>query len=157
LPQLQVGERKWKPPPKGSLKLNFDGALKGNPGRTGMGGVIGDDQGKIIRLYTGSLGNSTNNAVEFRSLEIGLEILRREGMTNIVVEGDSMLVINTARKLQNDTKVGKIQRHWHLVYSLQKIQEHLQMRITVELRWVRRSANGLAERIANKGVNKEGT
>jgi ribonuclease HI len=106
--QLQVGERKWKPPPKGSLKLNFDGALKGNPGQTGMGGVIGDDQGKIRRLYTGSLGNSTNNVVEFRSLEIGLEILRREGMTNIVVEGDSMLVINTARKLQNDTKVGKI-------------------------------------------------
>jgi ribonuclease HI len=86
-----------------------------------MGGVIRDDQGKIIRLYTGSLGNSTNNAVEFRSLEIGLKILHREGMTNIVVEGDSMLVINTARKLQNDTKVGKIQRHWRLVYSLQKI------------------------------------
>jgi hypothetical protein len=30
------------------------------------------------------------------------------------------------------------------------------MRITVELHWVRRSANGLAERIANKGVNKKG-
>jgi ribonuclease HI len=59
--------------------------------------------------------------VEFRSLKIGLEILRREGMTNIVVEGDSMLVINTARKLQNDTKVGKIQRHWRLVYSIKKI------------------------------------
>jgi hypothetical protein len=44
-----------------------------------------------------------------------------------------------------------------LAYSLQKIQEHLQMGITVELRWVRRSANGLADRIANKGVDKEGT
>jgi hypothetical protein len=62
LPQLQVGERNWKPPPEGSLKLNFDGASKGNPGRTGTGGVIRDSQGKIIRLYTGSLGNSTNNA-----------------------------------------------------------------------------------------------
>jgi ribonuclease HI len=78
-------------------------------------------------------------------------------MKNIIVEGDSMLVINTVRKLQNDTKVGKIQRHWRLAYYLQKIQEHLQTGITVELHWVRRSANGLADRIANEGVDKEGS
>jgi ribonuclease HI len=73
-----------------------------------MGQVIRDSQGKIIRLYTTSLGNSTNNAVEFGALEIGLEILHREGMTNAIEEGDSTLVINIVRKLQNDTRVGKI-------------------------------------------------
>jgi hypothetical protein len=67
-----------------------------------------------------------------------------------------MLVINTVRRLQNGTRVGKIQRHWRLAHSLQKIQEHLQTGITVELRWVRRSTNGLADRIANEGVDKEG-
>jgi hypothetical protein len=51
--QLQIGESNWKPPPKGSLKLNFDGASKGNPGWTSTGGVIKDNQGNIIRLYTG--------------------------------------------------------------------------------------------------------
>jgi ribonuclease HI len=157
LPQLPVGERNWKPPPAGSLKLNFDGASKGNPGMTGMGGVIRDSDGNIIWLYAGSLGNSTNNAAEFRALETGLEILSRERMTNTIVEGDSMLVINTVKRLQNGTRVGKIQRHWRLAHSLQKIQEHLQMGNTVELRWVRRSANGLADIIANEGVNKEGS
>jgi ribonuclease HI len=155
-PQLQVGERNWKPPPSGSLKLNFDGAAKGNPGRTGLGGVIRDSKGNIIRLYAGSLGNSTNNAAEFGALETGLEILSREGMTNAIVEGDSALVINTVRKLQNGTRMGKIQRHWRLAHLLQKIQEHLRTGITVELRWVRRSANGLADRIANEGVDNEG-
>jgi ribonuclease HI len=155
-PQLQVGERNWKPPPSGSLKLNFDGAAKGNPGRTGLGGVIRDSKGNIIRLYAGSLGNSTNNAAEFRALETGLEILNREGMTNAIVEGDSALVINTVRKLQNGARMGKIQRHWRLAHLLKKIQEHLQTGITVELRWVRRSANGLADRIENEGVDKEG-
>jgi hypothetical protein len=53
LPQLQVGERNWKPPPEGSLKLNFDGASKGNPGRTGMGGVIRDSKGNIIHCTLG--------------------------------------------------------------------------------------------------------
>jgi hypothetical protein len=64
-PQLQVGERNWKPPLVGSLKLNFDGTSKGNPGRIGMGGVIRDSKENIIQLYTGSLGNSTNNVMEF--------------------------------------------------------------------------------------------
>jgi ribonuclease HI len=59
--------------------MNFDGASKGNPGWTGMGGVIRDSQGKIIWLYTGSLGNSTNNAAEFGALETGLEILHGKG------------------------------------------------------------------------------
>jgi ribonuclease HI len=155
-PQLQVGERNWKLPPSGSLKLNFDGAVKGNPGRTGLGGVIRDSKGNIIRLYVGSLGNSTNNAAEFGALETGLEILSREGMTNAIVEGDSALVINTVRKLQNGTRIGKIQRHWRLAYLLKKIQEHLRTGITVELRWVRRSTNGLADRIENEGVENEG-
>jgi ribonuclease HI len=157
LSQLQVGERNWKLPPEGSLKLNFDEASKGNPGRTCIGGAIRDSQGKIIQLYTRSLGNSTNNTAEFGALETGLEILHREGMTNIVVEGYSILVINTVRKLQNDTKVGNIQQHWHLAYSPQKIQEHLQTGTIMELRWIRMSTNGLADRISNEGVDKEGS
>jgi len=30
---------KWEPPPQGTLKLNFDGEFKGNPGEAGFGGV----------------------------------------------------------------------------------------------------------------------
>jgi ribonuclease HI len=129
---------------------------KGNPGMIGMGGVIRDSSGNIIQLYDGSMGNSTNNAAEFGTLELGLEILSRKRMTNTIVEDDSTLVINTVKRLQNGTRVGKVQRHWHLAHSLQKIQEHLQTINTVELRWVHKSANGLANIIANEGVSKEG-
>jgi ribonuclease HI len=120
---------------------------------TRMGGVIRGSDGNIIRLYVGSMGNSTNNAAEFGALEIGLEILSRERMTNTIVEGDSTLVINTVKRLQNGTRVGKVQRHWHLAHSIRKIQDHLQTINTVELCWVRRSTNGLADRIANEGVS----
>jgi hypothetical protein len=124
-PQLQLEEHNWTPTPTGFLKLNFDGAAKGNPGMTGMGGVIRDSGGNIIRLYAGSMGNSTNNAAEFGALEFDLEILSRERMTNTIVEGDTTLVINTVKGLQNGTKVGKVQRHWRLAHFLQKIQDHL--------------------------------
>jgi ribonuclease HI len=73
-----------------------------------LGGVIRDSKGNIIWLYAGSLGNSTNNAHEFGALETGLEILSQEGMTNAIVEGDSALVINIVRKIQNGTRMGKI-------------------------------------------------
>ena len=72
------------------------------------------------------------------------------------MEGDSTLVINMTKRLQNDTRVGKVQRHWPLTHSLHKIQEHLKTLNTVELRWVRRSTNVLVDRLANEGVCKEG-
>jgi len=77
-----------------------------------LGGVIRDNKGNIIRLYARSLGNSTNNAMKFKALETGMEILSWEGMIDAIVEGDFALVINTVRKLQNGTRMGKIQRHW---------------------------------------------
>jgi ribonuclease HI len=86
-----------------------------------MGGVIKDSGGNIIWLYPGSMGNSTNNAMEFGALKLGLKILRRERMINTIVEGESTLVINMVKKLQNGTRVGKVQRHWCLAHSLQKI------------------------------------
>jgi ribonuclease HI len=54
------------------------------------------------------MGNSTNNVVEFGALELGLEILSCKRMTNIIVEGDSTLVINTAKIIQNGTSVSKV-------------------------------------------------
>jgi ribonuclease HI len=54
------------------------------------------------------MGNSTNNALEFRALEISLEILSHERMKNAIVEGDSTLVINMVKRLQNGTRVGNV-------------------------------------------------
>jgi ribonuclease HI len=76
-----------------------------------MGGVIRDSGDNIIRLYTGSMGKSTNNVGKFSVLEIGLEILSCERMKNTIVEGDSTMVINMVKRLQIGTRVGKVQRH----------------------------------------------
>jgi ribonuclease HI len=121
-PHIQVGVNTWVPPPIGFIKMNFNGASKGNPELVGASRVIRDSGGIIIRVYVGSIGNSTNNAAKFGALELGLEILRREGLANVIVERDSTLVINTAKKLHCGTKVEKVLRHWHLAHSLQRIR-----------------------------------
>lgn len=51
----------WKPPPVDTLKLNFDGASKGNPAPTGFRCVLRDHNGCIARVLCVPLGicNST--------------------------------------------------------------------------------------------------
>lgn len=56
--------------------MNFDGASRGNPGKTGIGGVIRNKAGEIVHIYCRALGESTNNEAEFAALEQVLKILR---------------------------------------------------------------------------------
>jgi riboflavin biosynthesis pyrimidine reductase len=74
----------------------------------GVGGVVRDSGGTILRMYAGSICNSKNNTTKFGALELGLEILHREGMMNVIVEGGSTVVVNIAKKLQYGTKVSKV-------------------------------------------------
>ena len=62
----------WTPPPTGFLKLNFDGASQGNLRPAGIGGVLRDSKGEIQHIFSQSLGEGTNNKMEFAALEQGL-------------------------------------------------------------------------------------
>jgi len=63
----------WTPPPSGFLKLNFDGASRGNPRLAGFGVVLRNHTSKIIHMMAGFLGENTNNVSELTSLVRGLQ------------------------------------------------------------------------------------
>lgn len=65
----------WQPPRKGFLKLNIDGASKGNPGTTGHGGVLRDEKGNISFIFHGHLRKATNNIAKILAMEHCLEFL----------------------------------------------------------------------------------
>jgi hypothetical protein len=102
------------------------------------------------------MGNSTNNTTEFGALELGLEILHRERMTNTIVEGDSTLVINTTKRLQNGTRVGKVQTTLAPGTFPTKNPGASENSEYSGVALGPRSVNGLADRLANEGVGKEG-
>lgn len=104
----------WKPPPHGFLKVNIDGASKGNTGLVGFGGVIRDEQGKIKEIFHGHLGTATNNMVELMALEQCLEILVDSNLDNVIIEVDSELIIRAAKKICNGTSPNKVSKHWKL-------------------------------------------
>jgi hypothetical protein len=75
----------------------------------------------------------------------------REGLTSVVVEGDLALMINTTRKLQCGTIIGKVITHWCLAQTLQRIMRHLQTIVMIDFRWIRRSKNALVDKLENEG------
>jgi len=73
--------------------MRFDGASKGNPGEAGAGAVIYENDTEI---WTTSryLGKQTNNYAECFAMVLGIEEAYNRGIRNLLVEGDSMLIIN---------------------------------------------------------------
>jgi ribonuclease HI len=115
----------WSPPPTSFVKLNFDGASKGNPSLAGLGGVFRDHQGQILRTYSKGQGIATNNKVKLGALNQGLLIAIKEGMQKLIVEGDSLIDICSLKKLIHGSAIGKISTSWRLEAGLEHLKQLL--------------------------------
>ncbi|XP_062106791.1 uncharacterized protein LOC133818102 [Humulus lupulus] len=83
--QAQVGS-------SDSCILEFDGALKGNPGLVGAGAVLRAEDGSAVWQLREGVGIATNNVAEYRALLLGLKQALKKGFKHIRCQGDSMLV-----------------------------------------------------------------
>ena len=85
--------------------LFFDGCSKGNPGVSGAGAVIYEENEEIWadQFFVGE--KFTNNHAEYAGLILGLQQALEMNIVSLAVEGDSQLVINQMNKI---LKVGKL-------------------------------------------------
>ncbi|KAK3228538.1 hypothetical protein Dsin_000419 [Dipteronia sinensis] len=58
----------WRPPRVGEIKFNVDGSSRGNPGRSGIGGILRNCVGDIICMFTSFIGCGTSIAVEVAAI-----------------------------------------------------------------------------------------
>lgn len=142
----------WKRPPSGFLKLNFDGASRGNPGLTGIGGILRNSEGEIQYIYSRALGEGTNNEMEFAALEQGLRILQKLQAGAAVVEGDSQLAITAMRRIYAGAKASKVTQHWRLAKVTKCIVEHLVHLNGLIFQDVCHKANTVADHLENYGI-----
>jgi ribonuclease HI len=89
--------------------LFFDGASAGNPGVAGAGGVIIDSDGQNILDYSWGLGNTTNNKAESLAVYMGLQIARSRNLHELIVLGDSELII---KELLGIKQIHKSSSQW---------------------------------------------
>lgn len=84
----------WNFTPITFIKLNTDGASKGNPGPAGAGGVFRDHSGDWMLGYTRHIGYATNSIAEAWAIRDGLQVATQKKFSHILVESDSQTIIN---------------------------------------------------------------
>lgn len=109
--QINDGKDFQQPLPHGFLKINRDGASKGNPGMDGFGRVIRDERGCIKDIFHSHLGTTTNNMAELMALEQCLEILIESNSHSAIIEADSELVIMRPRRSVMEKHLEKFQNN----------------------------------------------
>lgn len=73
--------------------INVDGASRGNPGKAGIGYVIRDKNGGVIKEGSKYIGIATNNVSEYTALIFSLEAAREMGAEEVNIYADSELVV----------------------------------------------------------------
>lgn len=75
--------------------LRFDGGARGNPGAAGSGAVLFSPGGeRVLHTCRSFAPHATNNEAEWGALLLGLSAARALGVSSLLVEGDSSLVVN---------------------------------------------------------------
>lgn len=126
------------------VELYFDGCCKGNPGIGAYGYVIKVND-EVIVSGNGVLGKCTNNIAEYQGLLNGLKKAIQMGFKEIVILGDSKLVIN---QINGEWKV----KDNKLVSFYQECMELLSEFRFWKAKWISRELNKDADLIANKAL-----
>jgi len=80
----------------GRVHLYFDGASRGNPGPAAIGWVLVSGDG-IAAEEGRRVGRETNNRAEYEALIAGLEAATEYRFDEVVVRGDSELIVKQVR------------------------------------------------------------
>jgi len=136
--------------PKTEFLMRFDGCSKGNPGFAASGAVIYQND---VEIWAGSklVGyNETNNYAEYMGLIMGLNKAIELNITELTVEGDSMLII---KQMNGENKV----KSPNLI-ELYKFADNLKTKFThITFSHIYRNFNTRADELCNLEIDKNGS
>lgn len=123
----------------------FDGATKhSNPGLRGIGAVLKGPAGQIVEIAQ-EIGEGTNNEAEYCALMAVLDAAVDAGVQDLVVYGDSQLVIKQVN--------GEWLINSQSLVPLCKTVRELRAQIArVRLCWIPREENGEADALSKRAI-----
>jgi len=128
------------------LILYADGAARGNPGPAGIGVVIEDERGRVLKEVSQFIGRKTNNQAEYMALIQGLAAAAEVQADAILVRLDSELLVH---QLKGEYKVKS-----PLLKPLRNQAQRLLARYkVVGIEHVERQYNRAADRLANRAID----
>jgi len=131
------------------LKIYTDGGARGNPGPAGLGAVIYDSAGKVIKKIGEYLGEKTNNEAEYEAVLRALTEAKALGAKEVEVVLDSELV---ARQLNNIYRA-KNHRMLELLLKVRALEAGFKK---TTYRHVPREENAVADSLVNEAIDKKG-
>jgi len=129
------------------LIVYCDGASKGNPGEAGIGYVIKDEKGEIIKKVGDYIGHATNNVAEYTALKRALlDCLKLKGK-EVAVYSDSQLMV---KKLKGEYGV----KNKGLIILYNEVMDLIQRFDTFIINHIPREKNKEADKLANHGIDR---
>jgi secondary thiamine-phosphate synthase enzyme len=130
-------------------RIAVDGASKGNPGPAGIGVVITDEAGKVLREISEYIGEATNNIAEYSALLCALAEALEIGLSHVSIQTDSELMakqINGQYRVKNE---GIVPLYESALGLLGKFK-------SVSLTHVPREKNTRADKLASRAASSGG-
>ena len=130
-----------------TLEIFTDGACRGNPGPAGIGVVIFDENGQVVKNISQAIGQATNNLAEYTALIYALQGALVLKASRVRIHTDSELLY---RQLKGEYKI----KNEKLKTLFDQVQ-HLKQRFAgFEMKLIPREENQEADRLATKAVAK---
>ncbi|XP_016465612.2 uncharacterized protein LOC107788446 [Nicotiana tabacum] len=91
-PKLKVTKVMWEFPSAGWLKVNTDGASRGNPGRSSISFCIRNENGDIVKSVGKEIEETTNTVAEAKAMVEALRFCRFQQYSHVWLQTNSMLL-----------------------------------------------------------------
>lgn len=91
-PRFKVDRVIWEFPGEGWLKVNTDGASRGNFGRSAIGCCVRDEKGDIVFAAEKKINETTNTKAEAMAIVEALRFCRMQQYPQVCIQTDLMLM-----------------------------------------------------------------
>jgi ribonuclease HI len=128
--------------------VHVDGGARGNPGPAAVAAVATAPDGSLLGERAESIGEATNNVAEYRAIQLGIELARELGASELELVNDSQLV---ARQIGGEYKV----KNKGLMPLFTETMAALRGFDRWSVRDVRREQNERADQLVNEELDRQ--
>ncbi len=129
-----------------TLHAYTDGASRGNPGESGIGVIVKDEEGKPLLKLAAYIGLATNNLAEYTALLTLLKRVKEFDCQRLIVHSDSELMV---RQMNGEYRIKnpEISKYYKEIQGILRASP-----FKFEIKHVPRETNHEADQLANEGI-----